>query len=325
MSEFFLHPQGICESNEIGAGTRIWAFTHVLPGARIGAECNICDHVFIENDVFVGNRVTVKCGVQLWDGLRVEDDVFIGPNVTFTNDKYPRSKQLPEKFAVTMLRRECSLGANATILPGVTVGEGAMVGAGAVVTKDVPPWAIVTGNPAHIVGFVGAEDRIEEQRREKESSSEVRATEVKGARLIHLPLVIDPRGNLTVGEWPNDLPFNVQRFFLVYDVPSHHIRGEHAHKECHQLLFCVKGACRVMVDDGEHRANFLLREPQQGLHIPPNIWAAQFEHTRDSMLLVLASHPYEPDDYIRDYGEFIAHVQGVVPKNIMVHSHPRAA
>jgi UDP-3-O-[3-hydroxymyristoyl] glucosamine N-acyltransferase len=113
---YFVHPQGICESSAIGVRTKIWAFAHVLPGAVIGEDCNVCDHVFIENDVVIGNRVTVKCGVQLWDGLRVEDDVFIGPNATFTNDPFPRSKQRPEQFEITYLRRGCSIGANATIL-----------------------------------------------------------------------------------------------------------------------------------------------------------------------------------------------------------------
>ena len=101
---FFVHPLGCCESKDVGAGTRVWAYAHVLPGARIGADCNICDQVFIENDVVVGDRVTVKCGVQLWDGLRIEDDVFIGPNATFTNDRFPRSKQYPETFAQTVRR-----------------------------------------------------------------------------------------------------------------------------------------------------------------------------------------------------------------------------
>jgi acetyltransferase-like isoleucine patch superfamily enzyme len=120
----------------------------VLPGAQIGAECNICSHCLIENDVIVGNRVTVKCGVQLWDGLRVEDDVFIGPNVTFTNDMHPRSKQYPDAFPRTIIHKGASIGANATILPSIEIGAGAMVGAGAVVTKSVAPNVTVVGNPA---------------------------------------------------------------------------------------------------------------------------------------------------------------------------------
>ncbi|MBY0555148.1 N-acetyltransferase [bacterium] len=151
---FFVHPQALCESKTIGEKTRVWAFAHVLPGAVLGSECNICDHVFIENDVKVGNRVTVKCGVQLWDGITVEDDVFIGPNATFTNDIFPRSKVYPEQFLRTIVKKGASIGANSTILPGITIGEGAMVAAGAVVTKSVPDKAIVMGNPARVTGYV---------------------------------------------------------------------------------------------------------------------------------------------------------------------------
>jgi acetyltransferase-like isoleucine patch superfamily enzyme len=123
----------------------------VLPEAKIGKDCNICSHCFIENKVLVGDRVTIKCGVQLWDGVILEDDVFIGPNVTFTNNPMPRSRQLLEQNPVTLVKKGASIGANATILPGITVGEGAIVGAGAVVTKDVPPSAVVIGNPARLL------------------------------------------------------------------------------------------------------------------------------------------------------------------------------
>jgi UDP-2-acetamido-3-amino-2,3-dideoxy-glucuronate N-acetyltransferase len=148
---FFQHPQALVETDRIGDGTRIWAFAHVLPGAVIGADCNICDHVFIENDVQVGSRVTIKCGVQLWDGVRLEDDVFVGPNATFTNDPWPRSKVYPQTFPKTLVRKGASIGANATLLPGVTIGEHAMIGAGAVVTRDVPPRVLVAGVPARVV------------------------------------------------------------------------------------------------------------------------------------------------------------------------------
>src|SRR5688572_29519687 len=127
-AETFYHPQALVESADVGRGTRVWAFAHILPGARVGADCNICDGVFIENDVVVGDRVTVKCGVQLWDGVRLEDDVFVGPNATFTNDHFPRSKRRPEKFLQTVVAKGASVGANATILPGLVVGQNAMVG-----------------------------------------------------------------------------------------------------------------------------------------------------------------------------------------------------
>lgn len=150
LRKFYKHPKALVESKNIGPKTRIWAFAHVLPGASIGSECNICDHTFIENDVLIGDRVTIKSGVQIWDGVTLEDDVFVGPNATFTNDHFPRSRMRPEQFLKTRVKAGASIGANATILPGVTIGRNAMVGAGSVVTKDVPDNSIVYGNPAKV-------------------------------------------------------------------------------------------------------------------------------------------------------------------------------
>lgn len=144
----FIHPSSDVQSPHIGPGTKVWQFSVVLPGARIGADCNLCAHTFVENDVVIGDRVTIKSGVQLWDGLRVADDVFIGPNVTFTNDKYPRSKRYPTSFLETWIKEGASIGGGATILPGIMIGAGACVGAGAVVTKDVLEGTTVVGNPA---------------------------------------------------------------------------------------------------------------------------------------------------------------------------------
>lgn len=147
----FIHPNSDVQSKQIGEGTRVWQYVVILPGAVIGRDGNICSHCFIENKVVVGDRVTVKCGVQLWDGVTLEDDVFVGPNVTFTNDPQPRSRNAAATLLPTLVKKGASIGANATILPGLTIGEGAMVGAGAVVTKDVPPRTLVVGNPARIV------------------------------------------------------------------------------------------------------------------------------------------------------------------------------
>lgn len=150
-SSAFIHPLSDVQTDSIGRGTQIWQFVVVLPGARIGVDCNVSAQCLIENDVTVGDRVTVKSGVQLWDGVRLEDDVFIGPNATFTNDKYPRSKVYPDAFSKTVVKRGASIGANATILCGVTVGEGALVGAGSVVTRDVPAHEVWAGNPARCI------------------------------------------------------------------------------------------------------------------------------------------------------------------------------
>lgn len=149
-----VHPLADVRSLNIGKDTRVWQFSVIFENARIGENCNICAHTLIENDVVIGNNVTIKSGVFLWDGTRVEDDVFIGPNATFTNDLMPRSKIYPDVFNGITLKKGASIGANATILPGITIGCKAMVGAGAVVTKDVPDYAVVVGNPATITRYI---------------------------------------------------------------------------------------------------------------------------------------------------------------------------
>ena len=154
MSREGIHPSADVQSTTIGKGTRVWQFSVVLPGARIGEECNINCHCFVENDVRIGNRVTLKSGVYVWDGIELEDDVFIGPNATFVNDPYPRSKQYPETFARTIVRKGASIGAAAVIMGGIEIGEYAMIGAGSVVTKNVPPYTKWYGNPARQMGFV---------------------------------------------------------------------------------------------------------------------------------------------------------------------------
>jgi serine acetyltransferase len=155
VNTFFRHPQAIIdEGASIGKGTRVWAFAHVLAGAVVGEDCNICDFTFIESGVRVGNRVTIKCGVFLWDGLAIEDDVFIGPNAVFTNDDRPRSGNHPKEYLKTTIQRGASIGANSTVLPNLTIGRWAMVGAGAVVTHNVPDYALVLGNPARLTGWV---------------------------------------------------------------------------------------------------------------------------------------------------------------------------
>lgn len=310
MTDPFIHEKALCESTQIGEGTRIWAFAHILPGAVIGADCNLCDGVFIENDVRLGDRVTVKCGVQLWDGITVEDDVFIGPNATFTNDRFPRSKVYPETFAKTLIRRGASIGANATILPGLEIGAGAMIGAGAVVTRSVPPNAIAVGNPARIVGYVETQhaSSVIAPPSDRKGTGVV-ATSVAGVTLHHLPHIEDMRGSLSVGEFERSVPFLPKRYFLVFDVPSREIRGEHAHRQCHQFLICVRGTCSVVADDGQNRQEFLLDRPNLGLYLPAMTWGTQYKYSNDAVLLVFASDYYDAADYIRNHDEFMALVR----------------
>ncbi|HGM9712031.1 acyltransferase [Proteus mirabilis] len=149
-----IHPLSDVKSNNIGLRTYVWQYSIIFQNAIIGNDCNICAHTLIENDVIIGNNVTVKSGVYIWDGIRIDDNVFIGPSVTFTNDIFPRSKQYPEKFLITRINKGASIGANATILAGITLGENCMIGAGSVVVKDVPANAVVVGNPAKIIRFI---------------------------------------------------------------------------------------------------------------------------------------------------------------------------
>jgi acetyltransferase-like isoleucine patch superfamily enzyme len=306
MTAFFAHPNAIVESSKIGKGTRVWAFVHVLPGAVIGEDCNLCDQVFVENDVVIGDRVTIKSGVQLWDWVRLENDVFVGPNVTFSNDRFPRSKQYPDEFLRTVVERGASIGANATLLPGVTIGQNAMVGAGAVVTKNVPPNSIVVGNPARIVSYVTGSSQPSS--RTVEPVAGVPELPIAGARLIQLPEISDLRGTLTFAEFPGLLPFQPRRMFMLYGVPGKDVRGEHAHKELHQFLVCAAGSCAVVVDNGTDRFEVHLNKPTLGLHVPPGTWATEYKFTRDAVLVVLASDVYKAEDYIRSYSEYLEFV-----------------
>lgn len=288
MTDFFSHPSAIVETSDIGSGSRVWAFAHVLKGAKIGRDCNICDHVFIENKVKLGDRVTVKCGVQLWDGIEAEDDVFIGPNATFCNDPFPRSKSYLENYAVTRLRRGASIGANATILAGLTIGRHAMVGAGAVVTMDVPAHAVVVGNPARVVRLTDA----------------VAMDPAKSEHLSEVNLISDHRGDLLVREVDSTLPFSPKRFFVILNVPGKHIRGDHAHRELEQYLVALCGSVRVALDNGRQRESIKLESPTLGLYVPPMTWCTLYDYSPGAVVLALASDKYDAEDYIRDYEEF---------------------
>ncbi len=300
-----VHPQALCETKRVGPGTRVLAFAHVREGAVLGRDVEIGGHAHVASDVVIGDRVVVGAGAQLWDGVRVEDDVRIGPHATLVSE--PLHAQ-GERGAPThtLVCRGARVGANATILPGMTIGQNAVIGAGAVVTRSVPPHAVVVGNPARIRGYAGSRPPgASEAAPEPVAAEGTFPSRVRGVALHRLPLRRDMRGSLTVAEFPGELPFLPKRWFAVFDVPGSEIRGEHAHRSCHLFLVCVRGACSVVVDDAASREEFRLDHPTLGLHLPPMVWGTQYKHTSDAVLLVFASEPYDPDDYIRDYQTFL--------------------
>lgn len=275
-----IHPNAIVEDGAtVGARTRVWAFAHILPGAVIGDDCNICDGVFVENDVIVGDRVTVKCGVQLWDGVRLSDDVFVGPNATFTNDPKPRSGR-HIKPLVTTVQRGASIGANATILPGVTVGAHAMVGAGTTVIRDIPPGAVVVSNTHRVLDAVD-----------------------QGVSMIPVVRATDQRGSIGVVEH-DLLPFAPRRTFFLHDVGSDAERGGHAHRVCHQYIVCATGSVTVEVIGRDSTTRHKLSGSGAGVYVPPMHWVSLSGFVKGTVVVVWASHPYDPHDYIRDITMF---------------------
>ncbi len=243
--------------------------------------------------------IVVGQGSIVPESVQLESDVRIGASVVFAGGK-------------TVVRRGVTIEAAAVIGDGVTIGQGVLVRAGAVVLHSVPPNAIVEGNPAQIVGyretaFSGGGNIV---LRDASAFADAVAPArldlgVGGSGLYLMRRVADPRGSLTVGEIQQDLPFSPKRYFMVFDVPSRELRGEHAHKECHQFLICAHGSCRVLLDDGDRRCEVLLDRPNIGVHMPPMLWGTQYGYSPDTVLLVFASHGYDSSDYLRTYDDFL--------------------
>jgi hypothetical protein len=234
----------------------------------------------------------------------IAQNATIGPRVVLAGDGI-------------VLRDKVRLDAACVIGEGVTVGQGAWVRAGAVVLRSVPANAIVEGNPAQVVGYIDGGN--------SETRPDPRLLDIHGFDLLERPArvplevgdsalylmrrVTDARGALTVGEVPTEVPFSPARYFAVFDVPSVELRGEHAHKQCQQFLICLHGSCRVLLDDGLQRCEVTLDRPDMGVFMPEMIWGTQYRYSPDAVLLVFASRPYEADDYLRTYDEFLAELE----------------
>jgi dTDP-4-amino-4,6-dideoxygalactose transaminase/acetyltransferase-like isoleucine patch superfamily enzyme len=320
----------IDEGAAVGANTRVWMGAHVMKGAVVGKDCNIGEHVFVEGGAKVGDRVTIKNGVQvrafffllpcqcsvsglavqIWDGVMLEDDVFVGPNATFCNDKFPRSKQHVVS-SLTIVERGASLGANCTILPGIRIGAEAMIGAGSVVTHNVSPKTVVAGNPARHLRFLDAPS--------SGVTSAVgtgKSVIVSGAKLLSFPRFEDRRGILSFAQFETHLPWIPKRFFTITNVPQQEVRGYHAHKSVKQLLVCISGKVDVLVDDGKSRQTVLLDAPHHGLLLDVLVWSSQSYIEPGSVLLVLCSEKHDSEGYIHDYSEYLAIVNAPAPLKV---------
>jgi hypothetical protein len=272
-------------------------------GAAVAASALLGDFVVAYDGADIGERCRVRGYTQLWPGVRLEAGAELGPGVTL-------EAPADGGGAGIVIGADVRVGAGALICQGVRLGQGAVVSAGAVVAQNVPPYAIVSGSPARITDYVqnasGAPPLDWHQRAVFPDQPSVVPIGVGGVTLHRFKFLQDPRGDLSVGEFEREIPFLPKRYFLVMNVPSDKTRGEHAHRECHQFLVCVKGTCAVVVDDLHERCEVQLDSPDMGVYLPPMTWGIQYKYSPDAVLLVFASHHYEAADYIRDYDEFVA-------------------
>lgn len=297
------------KASRVGPGTSFGAATRVAPSATLGDGCTIGDHVFIGDAVTIGHRVVVQSGAHLADGVVLEDDVFVGSNVSFMAPAAPRMDGVPAPR--TLVRARAVVCANAAVHGGVTIGSGAQVGACSVVNRDVPPFAEVVGNPAKVLRYLQTDAFAAASAPATPAGSPAGTIplEVKGVRLERRPVISDMRGDLSAREVGAGLPFVPKRYFIVHNVPSREVRGEHAHRTLEQLLICIRGAVSAVVDDGERRQEVLLDSPELALYIPPMVWGIQYNYSKGAALLVLASDVYQASDYIRSYDEFLSLVR----------------
>jgi len=283
-------------------GLKVGQFSVISPAAVIGNNVRIDSHVFVPNDAVLGEGVHIESGVCLPEGIRIGDDTTIGANATFAK----RADAKHDGPTLTTIHRGCAVGANTTILIGLTIGRQAVIAPGSLIQQDAPAYSVIEGNPGRIVGY--------STQRSSPSPTAPRlplgsARTMKGVDFVQLTKASDMRGDLLAIELEQQIPFQVKRVFTVMNVPSHHIRGEHAHKLCHQLLVCLQGSITVSADNGNERMEWVLERPDVGLHILPYTWAAQYRYSPDAVLAVFASHPYDADDYIRDYEEYLTLVK----------------
>lgn len=292
---------------ELGEHCLVGDFGSVREGCRIGDYCVVGRNAMLNGHITMRNRSRVLEAASIASGTVIGENVFISVGVGFADDnRFGRGGE--ETSAPHIIHDGAMIGVNATLLPGVEIGREALVAAGSVVTRSVPAYAVVRGNPARITGYVGdgAVDIAVVQTPQAEQK--ITPLDVGKAALYRLDTFRDLRGSLVVSEFARDLPFIPQRHFVVYDVPSKDVRGEHAHKQCNQFLVCMRGSLHARVSDGTHAVDVSLASPNIGLFLPHGLWGTQYKFSEDAVLLVFASHAYDADDYIRDYDGYLRYI-----------------
>jgi UDP-2-acetamido-3-amino-2,3-dideoxy-glucuronate N-acetyltransferase len=289
------HPSALIENSNIADGCAIGPHSVLRNGIRLAENCSIGDCVVLDGPLDLGKQVIIDAHCFLRGPATIGEAVRFGPQACMSS-----SNGEP-----VIIKHSVLIGSNATISGPLVIAEYAIIEPGAVVTKNVPANAVVAGNPAKIVRYQRAVSAPVIWR-EPVSSEAVIPTAVRGVTLHQLPVVEDLRGNLTFGEIERHVPFAVKRYFLTFDVASEEARGEHAHRTLHQFLLCVHGRVHIVADDGRNGQEFILDRPNLALHLPPLVWGVQYHFSPGSVLLVLCSDFYDPEDYIRDYADFLS-------------------
>jgi carbonic anhydrase/acetyltransferase-like protein (isoleucine patch superfamily) len=271
-----------------------------------GGKSFIGDEVYFYSGCQISDEAQIDGFTQIWNGVTIKSGVKVGSGVIFLKNE--------NNEANIHISENVSIGAGCIIGNNIKIDQGAILEPGSVVLQDVPAHAIVGGNPAKIIGYT---ETIEGSSLITETitsiNKDVVEVGVKNVTLHRFKLVKDFRGDLSVGEFSKEIPFEPKRYFLVFNVPSEKTRGEHAHYQCHQFLICVRGSCSVVVDDGNQRREVELNQPNIGIYLPPLTWGIQYKYSEDAVLLVFASHYYEASDYIRNYDDFIKAVRNTQP------------
>ena len=285
-------------------GPRIHPSTTMGAEVEVASDAEVGPNCYLDGRISIGSRTKLISSVSLTGAARLGEACVIEPNVTMTN----ASAAATDPDAILILGDGVHVGAGSVLARGVIIGVAARISAGTIVTRNVPAYAIVSGNPAAITGYVSptTPDAPLSIKRIDDAMEPGRyPCNVAGVSIFKYKRIRDLRGDLSVGEFGRNVPFEAKRFFLVYDVPSAETRGEHAHRVCEQFLICVSGYVAVVVDDGLQREEVELNAPNIGLYIPPKVWGVQYKYSPNAVLLVFASHYYDESDYIRDYDDFI--------------------